>query len=397
MNTLRKTTLGLAVAGALLSVTATPAQAAEGVLATSVIELIGVKFLDDEGNTFNNNDFSNVNSTNNAAAAAELDGVIESSGVVSKNSFNLIQAGVPPELAGIDFPFVDASGATLATPTINDLCIGSGCEGLGGDNDFNANLVSSLTGYPIQNRAYADQLILGAVIDYDLNGDGVINDQGVEVEVIDPDTQQAVMVMVYDYITDGAMIGSESTVELVTDGLGTSTSVNTLNSTVDFVWEGGDTKFNIEFDASAYLEAFVGEGFEDALAEAQYTQSYQIIDNTAFDENPDDPFQGVILQWNADDLTVGLQGASDPFSLNDSVQRDNTANGARTSLFGTVGTAKTGFFKASSMFSLINGHNYTLNSITSSYATAKLRIPEPASIALFGLGLLGLSQIRRRK
>ncbi|WP_434341012.1 EDSAP-1 family PEP-CTERM protein [Motilimonas cestriensis] len=359
MDKFKKTALNIALAGAVLAGFALPAQAT-GVLATATIELKNLRFHDDGGTNFSNLNFGPTSTsgalpsgTNSTGLSATLDGVTKEEGGIAVLPFDVI-----------------ASGGSIASLEIdldsNDYCVGAGCTLI--NNDFNTNIMSS-SSLDLVNRSYSDSLLRGTAIDYDLNQDGVINGAGVFIDHdLDPLTPD---VEVFDYLSTGTHVGAESTVELMADGLGFADVDTQLTSSVSFVWTGGDTHFNISFDASAFAEAFVDDlpsAPESANAVAEYSQTFELVDELTGD---------IILEWASLDL-------------NRSRSRTDGAPGSRTASFA-------GPLTLTSTDLLVNGREYSFQATTGTTVTASLKVPEPASIALFGLGLLGLSQIRRKK
>ncbi|MCE2571243.1 EDSAP-1 family PEP-CTERM protein [Motilimonas eburnea] len=359
MDKFTKKALNIALAGAVFAGMSLPAYAV-GVLATSTLELKNLRFHDDSGTTFSNLNFGPTSTSGVLPAASNTSNISATLNSVTKQD------------GGIEIkPFeVLAAGGTIADLVIdydaNDFCVGSGCTLV--DNDFNTTLMTSGTRELI-NRSYSDSLLTGTSINYDLNGDGVINGLGVfidhDADPLTPDIE------VFDYITAGSHIGAESTVELITDGLGFADVDTQLTTAVTFIWSGPATSFNISFDASVFAEAFVDtipNPPESANAVAEFNQTFELVDELTGD---------IILEWAALDL-------------NRSRSRTDGAPGSRTASFADSITL-------TSSELLVAGREYSFQATTGTTVTASLKIPEPASVALFGLGLLGLSQIRRKK
>ncbi len=359
MDKFTKKALNIALAGAMLVGMSVPAYAV-GVLATSTIELKNLRFHDDNGTTFSNLNFGPTSTSgllpagsNTSKITATLNGVTKEDGGIEVKPFEVIAAG-------------GSIGDLIIDYDSNDYCVGSGCTLV--NNDFNTTQMDSGS-RDLVNRSYSDSLLAGTVIDYDLNGDGVINGVGVFIDHdSDPLTPD---VEVFDYITTGTHVGAESTVELITDGLGFADVDTQLTTAVTFVWSGPDTFFNISFDASAFAEAFVDDipnAPESANAVVEFNQTFELVDEDTGD---------IIMEW------AGLD-------LNRSRSRTDGAPGSRTASFADSVTL-------TSTALLVAGREYSFQATTGTTVTASLKIPEPASVALFGLGLLGLSQIRRRK
>lgn len=359
MENFKKTALNIALAGAVFVGFSLPAHAT-GVLATATLELTKLLFTKDDGSNFSNLNFApgptGTNEVNNASA--ELNGVSETSGLIQTSPF------LPG--ADIDLPFF-----TPTTPVANDLCVGLGCPGIALDNDFNTTVVSSAAGDPAFNRAYSDSLIKGSVIDFD-------PDRGGPIPLIP---------------TSGANIGVEATVSLIGDGSAAAGVTNSVSSTVQFTYTGPATHFNISFDATGYMEAFIDDLPklpQLASAITNYSQLFTLKElNTGL----------TILNWSPG--TAATKGTSvDAFDMNANLSADQiTASFVPAQLPAgqLLGVAQFGSFSAKSNTFLTTGNTYQLTATTNASVSASLKVPEPASIALFGLGLLGLSQIRRKK
>ncbi|MCE2596842.1 PEP-CTERM sorting domain-containing protein [Motilimonas cestriensis] len=366
MDKFKKTALNVALAGAVLAGFSVPAQA-EGVLSTATLELKNLLFLKDDGSHFSSLDFDLLSSTaenevNNATA--ELNGALSAAPKVTADAFG-------PN-ANID---------------LAPLCVGTGCPVA--NNDFNTSIISSTLGDPTVNRAYSDSLIAGSVIDRDINGNGVI-DAG--TYFFDHDGDAGTPDILVSEVTSGSNTGAESTVELINDGSGAAGVTNSLSSTIKFTYTGPTTFFNIAFDATAYMETYISTSPKtpmDAFAGANYAQTFILTDLAA----------GDILDWTPG--TAAAAGSStDPFRLTAKITADEISAGfseTRTPTGITLGSVKTGSFTAQSSALLVSGRTYTFSANTDTSVSASLKVPEPASIALFGLGLLGLSQIRRKK
>ena len=359
MENFKKTALNIALAGAVFVGFSLPAHAT-GVLATATLELKNLLFKRDDGTHFSNLNFAASSAATNEVnnASAELNGVSETSGLIQKNPFALG--------GDIDLPFF-----TPTTPAANDLCVGSGCPGIAFDNDFNTTIVSSATGDPAFNRAYSDSLIKGSVIDFD-------PDRGGPIPLIP---------------TSGANIGVEATVSLIGDGSAAAGVTNSVSSTVEFIYSGPATHFNISFDATGYMEAFI-DSFPKlpvlASAITNYSQLFTLKElNTGL----------TILNWSPG--VAATKGVSvDGFDMNANLSADQiTASFMPAQLPSgqLLGVAQFGSFSGKSSSLLTQGYSYQLTATTNASVSASLKVPEPASIALFGLGLLGLSQIRRKK
>ena len=335
--TLKKTALAAVTAGLLGAFVSSGAQAS--VLATSLIEQTNLLFSNaDTGEILDfNDDFGgNLTFTSTADTFVQLDGFGTDSGTATN-----------PPTNPIDLPAI---------------CVGNGCNPILPNNTYPV-----LSGPAVGNYSAADQNETGAPIT-GLPG------------FSDPAT-----------VNNASYIGIDDI-----SATGSATANNNLNSSFVFTVTS-PIAVQIDFDATAYLEAFVSSDEEfPGFSTAAYNLDFSIADLGAGG--------ATVFDWAPDGQAGGISGGtenSDPFTLNATVSLNAPLPGDINNTGGihTVGTASTGFFSATTNV-LTPGVLYQLSARNTSEADAgRFAVPEPSTLALLGLGFLGMgaTRMRRRK
>jgi hypothetical protein len=152
---------------------------------------------------------------------------------------------------------------------------------------------------------------------------------------------------------------------------GTSTS-SQLASTMTFVAGVGGDSMRFNFDIGNYIGAFLSAGGAQS-ASASWSVGFTLIDSTA----------GTVAGF---------------FNTGDTIS--NNAPGSGTTLAGALNSAVAGGIATTSSFffdtaPIVAGNTYQLTANISTRAQVE-RVPEPATLALLGIGMLGLGAMSRK-
>lgn len=194
----------------------------------------------------------------------------------------------------------------------------------------------------------------------------------------------------------GATAISDAVVSLQPQGSGNVTSNTGTTFAYQFDLASAST-VSIEFDADQFLRALlVGNPILSGTASASTGWSMTIAKTCiGFTPPPGEVCNGAgssVFNWAPNGQAGGISGGTetlDPFSLNRGVTA--SANFINEDLISPV----TGSFAART--NELGAGRYTMTILQTARANATIEVPEPGSLALVGVSLLGLAAVGRRR
>ena len=184
-----------------------------------------------------------------------------------------------------------------------------------------------------------------------------------------------------DPFAGNVFAGVDNTVSLTPGGEGTAISNTNLSAAFQITVASG-TILGVNFTADSYLRAMLDPLFKPGSANASYRWDISLRNAAG----------AVVFAWAPDgDILIGPTGGSevfDPFDLTD--DRSVVLGG-----FDFNTGIQNGYFEART--NALAGGLYTVNITHLANADASINIPEPGSLSLAALALIGMGVVSRRR